>query len=471
MAAEFFSIEVEQMLLGEILFKNEVYGWVSDFLQPHHFFDPFHGDVYQEIGRIINEGRLAEPEVMKHMVAHIKQLRPDYLQALASGHMDTANSVDFARTIVDYYRLRMIGSVTADAQKTLQTLSPMDGGSLIESIEGQLSELAIETAPRKRRAQKLGAFLHTAIANSIDNKNRGTGLIGVTTGLVGLDRIVPGFEAGKYYVCGGRPGMGKSTIGLTFARAVALAGGASHVAANEMDGPEIANRMMSDEILHAGHKIPYKDIARGNLEPSEWALVEQARENLSDLAIIVDPESQQSISHIRSAAQASQRHFEKRGRKLELLVIDHLQNTKSTRNYQKRFEEVTQVSSEAAALAKDLDVAVLMMSQLSRNVETRDDKRPMLADLRESGGIEQDADVVMFLYRPAYYVGQREPEKTGRPADDEKYADWVSEMERVRNRTDLIVAKQRGGEIGQIRLWDEVKCCAFRDADPGGALL
>lgn len=463
------NIEAEQQVLGSILSNNQTYFWVNDFLRPEHFHDDVHSSIYEEIGRVLTEGRSATPQTLKHMIKHIKSIAPDYLERLLASIVGPQLIRDYARTVLDYYRLREMRLIGTDLCRDVTECGPFDSETVMTALETSCAELALETRFKTRTATFVGDVTAKAIDASREAKSRGTGLVGVTTGLQKLDRFIGGWRKSQLIICGGRPGMGKTTFASSSMLRTARAGHGVGFISLEMDDPELVSRMLCDMALEkAGYRIAYEEFDKGRLDEIEYNHIDAARAELDQLPIIIDSTPGQTMTDIGRAAQAIQRKFDKQGKELSLLVIDHLTLIKPDRAYRgNKVAEVGEISNAAKDLAKKLDIPVLMLCQLSREVEKRDDKRPMLSDLRWSGEIEQDADIVMFAFRPEYY---HEKEKRNCKTAEQR-ADWEDEAIDYKDRLELIVEKQRAGRTGTLSLWCAIEAGAIRDEDPGGALV
>src|SRR4051794_38269006 len=461
------NIEAEQALLGAILVNNEAFYRVSDFLEPVHFFEPIHQKVYELASSLIRAGKVASPVTLKTF------LPPDldvagltasqYLARLAAEATTVINAEDYGRTIYDLAIRRTLIIIGEDmvnvAYDAPVDLSPSDQ---IEDAERRLYEIA-ETGRYDGGFQRFATALTTAVDMAARAHQRDGKLSGLATGLADMDRMMGGLQHSDLVILAGRPGMGKTALATNVAYNVAKAwrgevrpdgrtesvnGGIVGFFSLEMSAPQLANRIISEQT-----NIPSHRILRGEIDPSDFDRIAQVAREMEALPLYIDETGGISIAQLSARARRL-----KRQKGLDLLVIDYIQllSGSSHRAQQGRVQEVTEITTGLKALAKELSVPILALSQLSRAVEQRDDKRPQLSDLRESGSIEQDADVVLFVYREEYYLKNKEP----RPGTEE-HATWITEMERAHGRAEVIIGKQRHGPTGTVELAFEAELTRF----------
>lgn len=283
--------------------------------------------------------------------------------------------------------------------------------------------------------------------------------MGITTGLIDLDQATGGFQRRDLNIVAARPAMGKTTLAVALARAAAQAGHGVGMFTLEMDNAKIGARFASDIAHTDGHRIPYQDIIRGSFDSEQEARIAEARAAYGNLGICLEDQSGLNMAAIRIKTEAMLEDAECMGRPLHLLLIDHLGKVKpSTRYSGNRNNEIGEITDGLKELAREYELAVVLLSQLSRGVESRDDRRPGLMDLRDSGNIEQDADTVMFLYREAYYLEQRRPENM------DQRIEWEADLSACRNKAELIIGKQHNGPTCTIDLFMDVACSAVRNA-------
>jgi replicative DNA helicase len=452
------NIEVEQALIGAILVNNEAYYRVSDFLEPRHFFEPAHQRIFELAITLIRAGKVASPVTLKTFLpsdAHIAGLTlSQYLARLAAEATTVINAQDYGRTISDLALRRSLILIGEDMVNVAFD-APVDFSprNQIEDAERRLYELA-EIGRYDGGFQRFAAALTTAVDMAARAYQRDGRLSGIATGLDDLDRQMGGLQSSDLIILAGRPGMGKTALATNIAYNVARAwrseprpdgreqtvnGGIVGFFSLEMSAEQLATRIISEQTEIASYRI-----RRGEIDPGDFDRIAAVAREMQALPLYIDETGGLSIAQLAARARRL-----KRQRGLDMLVIDYLQLLQgSTRRASEgRVQEVTEITTGLKALAKDLNVPILALSQLSRQVENRDDKRPQLADLRESGSIEQDADVVMFVFREEYYLKNKEPR-----AGTEEHFKWQAEMDAVHGKAEVILGKQRHGPTGTIQL-------------------
>jgi replicative DNA helicase len=470
----------EQALLGALLANNRAYERVSEFLAPEHFADPAHGRIYKAIQRRIEAGQLADVVTLRPEFEHTGDLDelggPAYLAQLLSAMVGIINAGEYGRLIHDAYLRRQLIDVGeslvnnafgADAELT-------DAKQQIEAAEQALFNLATE-------GNSEGGFVtfEKALTAAVEAAERAFstpgGVSGLPSGLRDLDAKTGGLHGSDLLILAGRPAMGKTAlatkVGFGAARALmrlaqeeggpnAVPKGTVAIFSLEMSADQLATRLLSEESRISGDRIRRGDINQRDFD----RFVEVSRE-LSTLPLVIDDTPAITISALRTRCRRL-----KRTRGLELIIVDYLQLMRPAAGTrpESRVLEISMITQGLKAIAKELHVPVIALSQLSRQVEQREDKRPQLADLRESGSIEQDADMVMFVYRDEYYLAQRAPkEMTYDNAGkfEEAMTKWQADMERAHNKAELIIAKQRHGPTGTIHLFFEAEFTRFGDLD------
>jgi replicative DNA helicase len=453
------NIEAEQALLGAILVNNEAFYRVSDFLKPEHFFEPIHQKIYQLTSELIRAGKVATPVTLKTFIGADVDIGgmtvSQYLARLAAEATTIINAEDYGHTVYDLSIRRALIIVGEDMVNVAYD-APVDFAprAQIEDAERKLYELA-ETGRYDGGFQLFSQSLTTAIDMAAQAFQRDGKLSGIATGLDELDRMMGGLQPSDLIILAGRPGMGKSAlatnIGYNVARAwqgevrpdghtVTANGGIVGFFSLEMSAEQLATRIIAEQT-----GIPSNQIRRGGISEAEFEKIKDHSIELQNLKFFVDQTGGLSVAQLAARARRL-----KRQRGLDLLIIDYLQLLQGStkRSSENRVQEITEITTKLKALAKELNVPVLALSQLSRQVESRDDKRPQLSDLRESGSIEQDADVVLFVFRDEYYHQMRKPLETNR----EKFAEWLAEGEKVHGRAEVIIGKQRHGPTGTVEL-------------------
>jgi replicative DNA helicase len=451
-ASSLTNYDAEKALLGAILANNLVYDRVNEFLRPEHFADSLHGRIYEAIGRLTGEGKIANAVTLKNLfdqdgaLAEIGGAR--YLVDLSQSVVTVINADDYGHAIHGRFLARSLAALGQQMVEDAGIVS-LDETELqkIERYSNRVAELS-EVAAGQRPIETASSCVGEAIAVAVQAA-AGDGVAGLPTGLTDFDRLTGGLHPGLH-IGAGRPSMGKSTWALNVADHVserdrkAGSGGVLFVS-REMSGREIGMKLLA-----ARTGIPTDDQLAGRLSSDQIDRLRETERVLKGLPLLIDDRSD-SVPAIASRA----RRLRRTGR-LSLIVLDylHLLNSVGRIRAENRVQEISQITRGLKLLAQELDIPVLALSQLSRAVEQRDDKRPILADLRDSGSIEQDADSVIFLYRHEYYVELAEPRKSA--AEDaskfsERLADWNAELDSCRNIAELIIAKQRLGRRGPVR--------------------
>ena len=460
------NVEAEQALLGAILINNDAYDRVSDFLKAEHFVEEIHRRVYDIAGSLIRAGKLASPITLKTFLGDHDlgggMTVPQYLARLAMEATTIINANDYGRTIHDLSVRRELIQIGEDVVNVAYD-APVDSTprDQIEEAEKRLYQIA-EGGRFGGGFETFSAAMKVAVDLAARAYERDGHLSGVATGLDDLDHKMGGLQASDLIIIAGRPGMGKTALATNIAFNIAKAfkgqvkpdgsnetinGGIVGFFSLEMSSEQLATRIIAEQSGVPGYKI-----RRGDITEQEFHLVTQAMFDMQHIPFYIDQTGGISIAQLTARARRL-----KRQRGLDLLVVDYLQllSGAKTRN-DNRVQEITEITTGLKALAKELSVPILGLSQLSRAVEQRDDKRPQLSDLRESGSIEQDADVVIFVYREEYYLKNKEP----RPGTEE-HASWMTEMERAHGRAEVIIGKQRHGPTGTVELAFEAELTRF----------
>jgi replicative DNA helicase len=463
------NIEVEQALLGAILVNNEAYYRVSDFLEPEHFFEPLHQKIYKDIGSLVRAGKSASPITLKTFLPADLDIGgmngSQYLARLATEATTVINAADYGRTVYDMALRRALIGI-GEAMVNVAYDAPVELGpqNQIEDAERRLYELA-ETGRYDGGFQRFAQALTTAVEMAAHAYQRDGKLSGLATGLRDLDRMMGGLQHSDLVILAGRPGMGKTALATNLAYNVAKAwrgevkadgrvesvdGGIVGFFSLEMSAEQLATRIISEQT-----EIPSNRIRRGEIETGDFDRIAEAAREMETIPLYIDETGGLSIAQLAARARRL-----KRQKGLDLLVIDYIQllSGSGKRAAEGRVQEVTEITTSLKALAKELNVPILALSQLSRQVENRDDKRPQLSDLRESGSIEQDADVVMFVFREEYYLRNREPR-----AGTEEHFKWQAEMEAVHGKAEVIIGKQRHGPTGTVPLHFKADVTRFAD--------
>jgi replicative DNA helicase len=450
------NLEAEQALLGAILFDNETFNRITPMLREQHFYDPVHGRIFAACADMISAGQLADGLTLRERFARdggIKEIGGAvYLMKLMESAAPlSTHAISYAELIYDLALRRALIRV-GDEISNLAENPPDDkeAKDIIEEAERTLFTLA-ESGSQNRGFQDFKTALTASINVATAAKNRGSDVSGIATGFRDLDHLLGGLHGSDLIILAGRPSMGKTALALNIAMHVARSkqkameagqtehdGGSVGFFSLEMSAEQLATRLLSDFAEIESHRI-----RQGKITTEEYTRLADSAVMLQHLPLHVDETGGISIAQLHNRARRL-----KRTGGLDFIVVDYLQLvTTSSRKNEGRVQEVSEVTQGLKALAKDLNVPVLALSQLSRQVESRDDKRPQLSDLRESGSIEQDADIVMFVFREEYYLSRAEPRE-----GTEEWIKWRQNMDSAANRAELIIGKNRHGPIETVHL-------------------
>lgn len=461
------NIEAEQAILGAILVNNEVFERVADRLRAEHFFDPVHAEIYRTAAELIGRGDLASPVILAPLIDARCDLTGvggrGYLARLAGAAVSIFHSVDYAHAVREAYTRRTLLAAIDDARsRVLVSDRPEDAAV---GLEARLVDLTAD-ARRDPLTVSWVRALHEAITEANEAyQAEGPPPGAVPTGIAPLDAALGGLFPGDLVILGGRPSMGKSAIAEAIALGAARAGRGVLFASLEMRTSSVALRALSEALAHKGVRVPYRDARLGKLTEDQFREFVMAACEIEKLPIVLTPPTIRSIEMLQGAVRRAARVLESRGAPLSLIVFDYLQLAEAPGPNQ--IERVSAISKALKGMASRHDVPVLALSQLSRAVETRDDKRPLMADLRDSGSIEQDADVILFAYRDEYYIERQKPQPGSR-GYDESLADWHARIEASRGKVEIIIGKQRMGDVSTVEVSFDPATNAVGLAPPGG---
>jgi replicative DNA helicase len=459
--------EAEQGILGALLTSNRVHEKVAGFLKAEHFYDPVHQRIYEAICRLIDRGTVADAVTLRQYFENDPSLAgvggAGYLAELQGGVVSLIGSEHYARTVHDLAMRRRLVDVGADI--IAASTSPdteVKPGDIIGRAETELFRLAeTGTAAKPRRSYE---FAREYLRDVIAAQESPDGLVGLSTGLRDLDAVVGGLRGPDLIIIAGRPGMGKTSLAKGISRHVADRGGRPLFVSQEMSGKQLVARDIADIT-----GISVQDQRRGKLSPDEMRRIFEAVEAMADVREFIEETPSLSIAAVRSIAR---RHKRRHG--LDLLVVDYLQllnGLGGDGRPENRVQEISTISRGLKAVAKELDIPVIALSQLSRGVEGREDKRPKLSDLRESGSIEADADMVWFPFRLEYYLGKEEPVRRSDESGDrfaERHLGWINAMAECQGRAEIIIAKFREGDPASIPVAFDGTRTRFFDLHRGG---
>ncbi|MDJ0995427.1 MAG: replicative DNA helicase [Dinoroseobacter sp.] len=460
------NIEAEQQLLGAILTNNDIFDRVASIIQPHHFYDPVHQRIYEVASARIQKNALASPVTLKAFLEDEPGLQAlggtGYLVKLAGAAISAFAARDYAQMIYDLaIRRELIGLGKEIADKAGNVDVASEPKEQIVEAEQALYKLG-EQGQSETGFQ---SFLR-AVTDAVNVANaayqRDGGLAGVSTGLADMDKKLGGLHRSDLLILAGRPSMGKTSLATNIAYNIAKSykrGKLSDGSEGAVDGGvvgfyslEMSAEQLAARILSEAAEVPSEQIRKGDMTEAEFRRFVEAAKRLESCPLFIDDTPALPISQLAARARRL-----KRTHGLDVLIVDYLQLVRPASAKDSRVNEVSEITQGLKAIAKELDIPVIALSQLSRQVEARDDKRPQLSDLRESGSIEQDADVVMFVFREEYYV-ERE-----KPSDEklEEIAAWQERMERLHGKAEVIIGKQRHGPIGTVELSFEGRFTRF----------
>jgi replicative DNA helicase len=478
------NVEAEAALLGALMIDNRLVEDVQLKLRPDHFFEPLHGRIYEAVLRMTDANRIANPVTLRPLFESDETIKdvggPAYLAQLTGSGAAVIGARDFAQQVYDLALLRSLITVGRDlvegALDTSEDVAPL---AQIERAETELYKVA-EAGGAEGRARSFGEAAMDSIRNAEAALNRGGGLTGITSGFTGLNSRIGGLQRSDLIIVAGRPGMGKTALATNMAFAAAerflqdqgdgiepakAAGAPIAIFSLEMSSEQLVTRILSEQ-----SQVTAEQIRTGSLGRQEFASFARTAERLHSLPFYIDDTPGLTIAALRTRARRL-----KRQKGIGLVVVDYLQLLQGTGrgSNDNRVQEISEISRGLKQLAKELDVPVIGVSQLSRAVEQREDKRPQLSDLRESGSIEQDADIVLFVYREEYYLRAHEPKHPipGDPAEVfSAFEEWEAKHGQVAGMAELIIAKNRHGGTGKERLRFEGRFTKFSDAADEGRL-
>ena len=451
------NIEAEQAVIGSILVTNEIFDEINTIISNLNFYDPMHQKIFAAIENLIYKGLLANPITLKNYFENEKDDLnvPEYLVKITKFSTSSRQATEYSKIIYDMFVRRELIKIS---EQTIDTAKLNDlntnGQKIIENSERLLFDLAEKGSFNSSLIKFDDAMKQTIEMASAAYRNE-EGIVGVPTGLRDLDDRLGGLHQSDLIIIAGRPSMGKTALATNIAFNAAQklqdSGKKSSIAFFSL---EMSSEQLSTRILSEQSRIKSNDIRRGKISDEQFDKFIETSKNISELPLYIDETPAISIAAMSNRARRIKRLFG-----LEMIVVDYIQLMRGTfNNKDGRVQEISEITQGLKAIAKELAIPVVALSQLSRAVEQRDDKKPLLSDLRESGSIEQDADVVMFVYREAYYLERKEP----RPATVE-HAEWQVKMNEVSNLAEIIIGKQRHGPTGNIMLEFEAMFTKFKD--------
>jgi replicative DNA helicase len=458
------SIETEQALLGAVLIHPDVISSVEPIIVASDFWEPVHRDLFAKFLETHNEGYSITPRIVTATLGFLGVQTvcnipvKNYVARLAAAATHPGEAPDLAKAIRDLAQRRTLLSVGEHLKGMIENDASVlhTAGAAIEALDEIIaSRLASHTK---------SVWMDEAAIGSIDRmvqaiQNPGN-LPGITTGFRDFDERTGGFQRGEFVVLAGRPGMGKSALAITMARFMAQAGHNVLLNSLEMDSYSVADRIMTDIAWLEHDPIEYSWLRSGTVTLAQQQRLTDAARAFTNLPIRVDPQSGLKLSQIAARARKHKQNLEHQGKTLDALIVDHMHIVAPSNRYSGHpVREVTEISGALKALAKELNLPVIALAQLNRSVEGRDNKRPTLSDLRESGAIEQDADLIAFVFREAYYLANM----TGNDGASEDRR--VARLMDVENVVEVNIAKQRNGPVGAVELFCDIGCNVFRDRE------
>lgn len=464
------NVDAEAALLGALMIDNRLAEDVQMRLKAEHFYDPMHGRIYEAIIRLIDRNMIANPVTLKPLLESDPALvqlggAGAYLAQLTGSSIAIIGARDFAQQIYDLALLRELIGVGRDlVEKALDTSERIDPMAQVEEAETALYKVS-EGQNEAGTVKAFSSAATLAVAQAERALNSGGHLSGITTGLTGLNEKIGGLHNSDLIILAGRPGMGKTSLATNIAYNAASRwlrdhedgiepdrnmGARCAFFSLEMSADQLATRVLAEQSGISGEALRMGKISRADFQN-----LARAARDLEKLPLYIDDTAGLSIAALRTRARRM-----KRQHGIGLIVVDYLQLLQGTgKGGDNRVQEISEISRGLKTLAKELHVPVIALSQLSRAVESREDKRPQLSDLRESGSIEQDADMVWFVYREDYYEMSKQPS----PDDEGAYQAWAERMERIHGHAELLVAKQRHGATGKVRMYFDAKITRFSD--------
>jgi len=452
------NIEAEQAVIGSILVLNDIFDDVSVILDNKKFYDPVHQKIFAAIENLISKGMLANPITLKNYFENDNSLAEleghEYLVKLTKFSTTIRQAIEYSRIVYDMHiRRELIQISEVTIEKASNKILDLSGNKIIEDSERLLFDLA-EKGSFNTSFVKFDQALNYTIEMASNAFKNEEGIVGVPTGLADLDDRLGGMHNSDLLIIAGRPSMGKTALATNIAfhaaKKLQEKGTKSSVAFFSL---EMSSEQLSTRILAEQSRIKSNDIRRGRISEEQFDKFIETSKNISELPLYIDETPAISIASMSNRARRIKRLYG-----LDLVVVDYIQLMSASNTRDGRVQEISEITKGLKSLAKELSVPVLALSQLSRAVESRDIKKPQLSDLRESGSIEQDADVVMFVYREAYYLEKLEP----RPATVD-HAEWQAKMNEVSNLAEIIIGKQRHGPTGNINVEFEAMFTKFRD--------
>lgn len=459
-----FVPEVEQNALGALLHGGD-FRKVASFLRSEHFISDIHRILFDTIAIAFDQygstsvpivAKLLPPDSAMGFMAKTGETPVSYMTGLREQTLGAGQLERSARSVVQQWA-RMKASELGSRMSTAAADPAADASKIIKSMSSDLDLIAsaMRAGPRRKTRVSLAEAAENAFTAAEEGRQRGSGLTGVTWGLSDVNRLTGGIQRRDLTLIAARPSMGKTTVGLSVAIKAARAGTAVGFISLEMDADKLGARAVSDIAFEWGVKVPYADMIRGSVNSQDIEAVRSASRDLDRIPLLIEDQPGLSMSDIRTKAEAMMEATERAGKSLGCLVVDHIGLILPSSRYQgSRVNEISEITAGLKGFAREYGIAVVALSQLNRALESRDDKRPQLSDLRDSGAIEQDADTIVFLYREAYYL-EREKAKS---ADGDRTR--IERLLECQNKLEFAIAKQRNGPVRTVDLFVDMACAA-----------
>lgn len=441
---EIYDLRLEQEILGAIICRSYLYEYAIEILTVDHFYDPWHKEIFRAMQILFSRSHAITPLSLSSILK--KETSAEFFINLAKNVISplpesvTAHSIQ----LKDLYIKRRLAIIGDQIHDEVQK-ADKSGNKCLDSIEQKIFNL-VQSQVDNKNFVSLGQAVTCAAETANIARRNGKSITGITTGLADLDMHLGGLQKSDLIILAGRPGMGKTALGTCIAYNAAKAGCPTAFFSLEMSYEQLGNRMLGQFVKIPSHKLRLGHISKEDVE----AITRSAQK--IDAPFYIDDSAMLTLQSLRARARRIYKQYD-----LQLIVIDHLQLLTNAERMESRVQEISLITKHLKALAKDLNIPIITICQLSRAVEQREDKRPQLSDLRESGTIEQDADIVMFIYRKAYYLEQKKPKEE----QFDKIEKWQQEMSDCYNIAEIIIAKQRHGPTGAVKLHYEPKWTAF----------
>ena len=456
--------EAEEILIGALISENNCVDLIENGLSNYHFYVPMLGRIFKAVLELTNKDQIANPLTLDHYFSDDEAFNEiggkKYLNSLCEGNLGSSIVKDYANLIIELYNkrelIKIAQNIFTNSKKLDYEKSSID---LIEDIESKLFDLSENKNLENNRLIPFSDSINLAMITANEAHNNKGKLSGISSGFLALDDLLGGLHRSDLIILAGRPSMGKTALATNIAYSAASNKNENKTVAFfslEMSAEQLANRILAEQALLSSDKI-----RRGKLTKDNFTNLSKVSKEISSNRLFIDDTPALNVSTLRTRARRLKRKLDG---DLGLIVVDYLQLMRGSKKYENRVQEISEITQGLKSVAKELDVPILALSQLSRAVEQREDKRPHLADLRESGTIEQDADVVMFIYRQEYYEERSEPQSMGTEnsvAFQERYLKWHENLKKCKNLADVIIAKQRHGPIGSLQLHFEAKFTKF----------